>query len=123
MKSTSKNQAGAVESCATPEHDQALSARCGRLSTIEAQGEFSAPPAPSPPNDIQSTIVGLREQDCPGGGWNGMPPEIERATVSDCLAHGVCGCIYGDAVQHLEAMRTALRRERKQVFGKIEAGQ
>lgn len=59
-------------------------------------------------NDAQSTLVGLKSQDCPGGGWNGMPPELQRATVADCLAHGVCGCIYGDAVKHIERLRTAL---------------
>lgn len=59
-------------------------------------------------NDAQSTIVGLKAQDCPGGGWTGQPAEIERATVSDCLAHGVCGCIYGDAVEHIVRMRVAL---------------
>lgn len=59
-------------------------------------------------NDAQSTIVGLKSQDCPGGGWNGMPAELERATVADCLANGVCGCIYGDAVQHIERLRAGL---------------
>lgn len=39
-----------------------------------------------------------------------MPAELEgRATVSDCLEHGVCGCIYGDAVQHIERLRAALQ--------------
>lgn len=32
---------------------------------------------------------------CPGGGWTGQPKEIEQATVADCLAAGVCGCVYG----------------------------
>ncbi len=59
-------------------------------------------------NDAQSTIVGLKAQDCPGGGWNGMPVELERATVADCLSHGVCGCIYGEAVQHIERLRAQL---------------
>lgn len=58
-------------------------------------------------NDAQSTVVGLKAQECPGGGWTGQPAELERATVADCLAHGVCGCIYGDAVQHIERMRSA----------------
>ncbi len=58
-------------------------------------------------NDAQSTIVGLKSQDCPGGGWTGQPAAIERATVADCLAHGVCGCIYGDAVQNIERLRAA----------------
>ena len=61
-------------------------------------------------NDTQSTIAGLKAQDCPGGGWNGMPNNMERATVADCLAHGVCGCIYGDAVQHIERLRAALQQ-------------
>ena len=57
-------------------------------------------------NDAQSTIVGLKAQECPGGGWNGMPAELEgKATVADCLAHGTCGCIYGGAVQHIERLR------------------
>lgn len=61
-------------------------------------------------NDPQSTIVGLKAQACPGGGWNGMPAELEgRATVADCLAHGACGCIYGDAVQHIERLQGALK--------------
>ena len=55
-------------------------------------------------SDVRSTIAGLRAQECPGGGWSGQPAEIEEATVADCLAHGVCGCIYGDAVRHLETM-------------------
>lgn len=53
-------------------------------------------------NDAQSTIAGLKNQDCPGGGWTGMPAELERPIVADCLAHGSCGCVYGDAVQHIE---------------------
>jgi hypothetical protein len=60
-------------------------------------------------NDAQSTVAGLKAQECPGGGWTGMPAEIERATVADCVAHGVCGCIYGGAVQHIEQLRDALR--------------
>jgi hypothetical protein len=59
-------------------------------------------------NDAQSTIVGLKSQDCPGGGWTGMPADLERATVADCLAHGVCGCIYGDAVKHIERLQRLL---------------
>jgi hypothetical protein len=51
--------------------------------------------------DRIGTIVGLRAQECPGGGWTGQPKEIEQATVADCLAHNVCGCIYGDAVKLL----------------------
>lgn len=66
-------------------------------------------------NDAQSTIVGLKAQDCPGGGWNGMPPDIERATVADCLKHGVCGCIYGDAVQHISSLTAKLGEKDKEV--------
>lgn len=57
-------------------------------------------------NDAQSTVVGLKAQPCPGGGWTGMPAEIEErgATVAECLADGSCGCIYGDAVQHIEQL-------------------
>jgi len=39
---------------------------------------------------------------CPGGGWNGMPKDILRATVADCIKHGVCGCNLGDAVKKAE---------------------
>lgn len=63
-------------------------------------------------NDAQSTIAGLKTQDCPGGGWSGQPAELECATVADCLAHGVCGCIYGDAVQHIERLRAQLLDQR-----------
>ncbi len=45
-------------------------------------------------NDATSTIVGLKAQDCPGGGY----------TVSECLARDGCGCIYGDAVRHIERL-------------------
>jgi hypothetical protein len=59
-------------------------------------------------NDAQSTVAGLKAQDCPGGGWTGQPADLDRATVADCLTQGVCGCIYGDAVQRIERMRAAL---------------
>lgn len=60
-------------------------------------------------NDAQSTTVGLKAQECPAGGWNGMPAELEgKATVADCLADGSCGCIYGDAVKHIERLQAAL---------------
>lgn len=81
-------------------------------------------------NDAQSTIVGLKAQDCPGGGWNGMPAALEgKATVADCVAHGVCGCIYGDAVQHIErlgrchrivAMQTAYYKPDLPDFTKVD---
>lgn len=52
----------------------------------------------------QSTIVGLKAQECPG--WT---EDLERReTVSDCLSQGVCGCIYGDAVKHMEQLRIAV---------------
>ena len=59
------------------------------------------------PNDAQSTIAGLKAQDCPGGGWTGKPADLERATVADCLAHNVCGCIYGDAALQLAKLTEA----------------
>ena len=72
-------------------------------------------------NDAQSTIVGLKAQDCPGGGWSGMPSELEgKATVADCLARGVCGCIYGDAVQHIECQRAALTKIRDTLSGSVQ---
>jgi hypothetical protein len=61
--------------------------------------------------DVVGTIVGLKAQDCPGGGWTGQPESIERATVADCLAHGVCGCIYGDAAQLLDSQRLVIVHE------------
>jgi hypothetical protein len=51
-------------------------------------------------NDAQSTVAGLKMQDCPGRG--------DCGTVADCLARGDCGCIYGDAVQHIERMQRGL---------------
>lgn len=60
-------------------------------------------------NDAQSTIVGLKAQCCPGGGFNGMPKDAEP-TVALCLDHGVCGCIYGDAVKEIERMRAVLKQ-------------
>jgi hypothetical protein len=70
-------------------------------------------------NDAQSTIVGLKSQDCPGGGWNGMPAELEgKATVSDCLAHRTCGCIYGDVVKHIERQGEALGLARNYSAGR-----
>ena len=60
-------------------------------------------------NDAQSTIVGLKAQDCPGGGWTGTPADLEQTTVADCLAHGVCGCIYGDAVTEIKRLRAELQ--------------
>ena len=62
-------------------------------------------------NDAKSTITGLKAQECPGGGWTGQPADIERATVADCLAHGVCGCVYGDAVQQIERLRLVIVHE------------
>ncbi len=49
-------------------------------------------------NDTASTIVGLKAQDCPGG---------DGYTVSECLARDGCGCIYGDAVRHIERLQDA----------------
>lgn len=64
-------------------------------------------------NDAQSTVAGLKSQECPGGGWNGMPAELEgNCTVADCLAHGTCGCIYGDAAQDLDRLRAENERLR-----------
>jgi hypothetical protein len=45
-------------------------------------------------------VVGLKAQDCPGYGG---------PTIADCMASGICGCIYGDAVQHIERLRAALK--------------
>ena len=45
----------------------------------------------------------IKETRCPGGGWNGMPERLEgMAEVKDCLAAGVCGCVYGDVVKKIE---------------------
>lgn len=47
-------------------------------------------------------LAALKTAPCPGGGWTGQPKEIAHATVSDCLAHGVCGCDMGAAVLKAE---------------------
>lgn len=36
----------------------------------------------------------LRDARCPGGGWSGMPDDIDP-TVDACLKAGVCGCVFG----------------------------
>jgi hypothetical protein len=49
--------------------------------------------------EIERLRAALLTVPCPGGGWNGMPAELEgRATVADCMSHG-CGCIYGAALR------------------------
>jgi hypothetical protein len=39
----------------------------------------------------------LQTSRCPGGGWTGMPADIEP-TVENCLAAGNCGCTCGAAI-------------------------
>lgn len=69
-------------------------------------------------HDARSTVVGLKAQECPGGGWTGMPAELEgKATVADCLMYGTCGCIYGDAAQQIEQMQAAADRAGFFFFG------
>lgn len=46
MKSNTKNEAGAVESCANLAHSQELAPRCGPNPPFDAQGGFSTAPAP-----------------------------------------------------------------------------
>lgn len=45
--------------------------------------------------DMLKAILTTR---CPGGGWNGMPKDIDP-TVENCIAHNACGCDLGDAVR------------------------
>lgn len=49
-------------------------------------------------NGLHAMIVrlqrALRSADCPAGGWNGMPKDLEP-TVGACVDHGVCGCCLG----------------------------
>jgi hypothetical protein len=40
--------------------------------------------------------------------------DLDAVTVADCLADDMCGCIYGDAVRHIERLRAALE-EIKQI--------
>lgn len=63
-------------------------------------------------NDAKSTIAGLKYQGCPGD---------LGAIVADCLTRGVCGCIYGDAVQHIERLRAALKSARVHVYSQSAA--
>jgi hypothetical protein len=46
-------------------------------------------------------LAELKSCLCPGGGWNGMPKDME-ATVQACMTHGVCGCTLGAAVAKAE---------------------
>ena len=39
----------------------------------------------------------LKTSKCPGGGWNGMPPDVDP-TVENCMAAGMCGCSCGAAI-------------------------
>jgi len=48
---------------------------------------------------IERLRAALLRVDCPGGGWNGMPKDLEGfCTVADCLKQGNCGCIFGAAL-------------------------
>lgn len=40
----------------------------------------------------------LRSARCPGGGWNGMPDDIDP-TVENCMGANACGCNLGDALK------------------------
>ena len=46
----------------------------------------------------------LKQVRCPGGGWNGMPKDMEP-TVQNCMAHDACGCIYGDVLRSNEQLK------------------
>jgi len=42
-------------------------------------------------------VAALRTCRCPGGGWNGMPEDMDP-TVENCMAAGACGCDCGAAL-------------------------
>lgn len=43
----------------------------------------------------------LKDTGCPAGGWTGTPDDMQP-TVSNCMKHGNCGCMYGDVVRKAE---------------------
>lgn len=49
--------------------------------------------------EIERLRAIIRVVPCPGGGWTGMPDYIKEAEVGHCVDHGVCGCVYGAALQ------------------------
>ena len=48
--------------------------------------------------EIERLRALLKQARCPGGGWTGMPKDIEP-TVGNCMAHDACGCDFGDALR------------------------
>lgn len=42
-------------------------------------------------------VAALKSCSCPGGGWTGMPRDME-ATVEACVVNNVCGCTLGAAI-------------------------
>ena len=40
----------------------------------------------------------LKRFNCPGGGWNGMPEDMDP-TIENCMQHDACGCVYGDMIR------------------------
>lgn len=53
--------------------------------------------------EIERLRVVLRTCPCPGGGWNGMPADLEP-TVAACVDNKVCGCVYGAALTSEQVM-------------------
>lgn len=48
-------------------------------------------------NSHDEMLAELETSRCPGGGWNGMPADIEP-TVENCMAAGACGCSCGAVI-------------------------
>jgi hypothetical protein len=45
--------------------------------------------------EIERLRAALKSCHCPGGGWNGMPDNMEP-TIENCMKHDACGCCYGN---------------------------
>ena len=79
--------------------EEAMTHIVKRITDGESQREAEAR-AGRLDDQIRKLKATVADLPCPGGGWNGMPEELEGdARVKNCLAHGVCGCVFGDAIR------------------------
>lgn len=67
------------------------------LATHPGNEHYTAPVLLEAAAEIERLRGALRTCPCPGGGWNGMPADLEP-TVAACVDNKVCGCVYGAAL-------------------------
>lgn len=78
---------------------------CGHRVVSEAEGEANAAFIVCAVNAHDDMLAALRTCRCPGGGWNGMPADVEP-TVENCMAAKACGCDCGAAVAKATGAQT-----------------